>query len=233
MSRVPGSSQEDQDGQDVLPAVHESLQSLASLRHRHVDTVTRLERGQSLRNTDAEGLLMRINETKDSLQRLELGLEEGGLVIALTEYEQQLEQDQVQREVELLKIKDENDWLREELEETERRLEDVLSTIAALEIDKQHHHFIQETKVSEQEADIKPVVPSKIPVGSFRVEEEKRINRALSRDRSGRTKMIRERSMSRIPVFSHRSSYHEPEESLPEGRGRRRFPDNSGGIATR
>ena len=149
MSRVPGSGQEDQDGQDgqdVLPAVHESLHSLASLRHRHVDTVTRLERGQSLRNTDAEGLLMRINETKDSLQRLELGLEEGGLVIALTEYEQQLEQDQVQREVELLKIKDENDWLREELEETERRLEDVLSTIAALEITKQHHHFIQEVK---------------------------------------------------------------------------------------
>ena len=51
-------------------------------------------------------------------------------------------------------------------------------------------------------------MPSKIPVGFFRVEEEKRINRALSRDRSGMTKMIRERSMSRIPVFSNRSPYH-------------------------
>ena len=65
-----------------------------------------------------------------------------------------------------------------------------------------------QTKISEQEADIKPVVPSKIPVGFFRVEEEKRINRALSRDRSGMTKMIRERSMSRIPVFSNRPPYH-------------------------
>lgn len=150
MSRVPGSGQEDQEGQDVLPAVHESLHSLASLKHRHVETLTRLgqARSQSHCNSDTEGLLMRlrINETKDSLQRLELGLEEGGLVIALSEYEQQFEQDQVQREIELLKIKNENDWLREELEETERRLEDVLSTIAALEIGKKHHHFIQEVK---------------------------------------------------------------------------------------
>ena len=120
MSRVPGPGQENQD---VLPAVHESLHSLASLRHRHVETVTRLERGLFHRNTntDTEGLLMRINEVKDSHQRIELGLEEGKLVIALSEYEQQLEQDQVQRDIELLKIKDENDWLREELEETERR----------------------------------------------------------------------------------------------------------------
>ena len=56
----------------------------------------------------------------------------------------------------------------------------------------------------EQEADTKTVVPSKIPVGSFRVEEERRINRALSRERSslGSKRMVRERSMSRIPIFS-------------------------------
>ena len=144
MSRVPGPGQENQD---VLPALHESLHSLASLRHRHVETVTRLERGLFHRNTDTEGLLMRINEVKDSHQRIELGLEEGKLVIALSEYEQQLEQDQVQRDIELLKIKDENDWLREELEETERRLEEVLSTIAALEIGEEHHHFIKEVHI--------------------------------------------------------------------------------------
>ena len=68
-----------------------------------------------------------------------------------------------------------------------------------------------QTKLGEQEADVKPVAPSKIPVGWYRVEEEKRINRALSRDRSSLAasssgKMVRERSMSRIPVFSSRSS---------------------------
>ena len=89
---------------------------------------------------------MRITEVKESLQRLDLGLVEGELVMALSDCEEKLEQDQVQGELELLKIKDENDWLREELEETEKKLEDVLSRIAILEVDKQHHNFIQEVK---------------------------------------------------------------------------------------
>ena len=118
--------------------------TLTSLRHCHVETVKSLESGQSHGNRDSEGLLMRINEVKGSLQRLDLGLEEGKLVVALSQYGEQLEQDQVQGEIELSKIKDENDWLREELEETEKRLEDVLTTIAVLEIRKQQHHFIQE-----------------------------------------------------------------------------------------
>ena len=141
MSRVPGPGQDDRD---VLPTVQESLHTLTSLRHRHVETVKRLESGESHGNRDSEGVLMRINEVKGSLQRLDLGLEEGKLVVALSQYGEQLEQDQVQGEIELSKIKDENDWLREELEETEKRLEDVLTTIAVLEIRKQQHHFIQE-----------------------------------------------------------------------------------------
>ena len=141
MSRVhrPG-----QDDRDVLSAVQESLNTLTSLKHRHVDTVKRLESGKSHGNRDSERHHMRINEVKDSLHRLDLGLEEGKLVVALSEYEKQLEQDQIQGEIELMKIKDENDWLREELEEAEKRLEDVLTTIAVLEIRKQHHHFIKE-----------------------------------------------------------------------------------------
>ena len=33
---------------------------------------------------------------------------------------------------------------------------------------------------SEQEADLRPITPSKIPVGAWRAEEEKAINRALN-----------------------------------------------------
>ena len=67
--------------------------------------------------------------------------------------------------------------------------------------------FTVQARQLEQEADTKPVVASKIPVGSFRVEEERRINRALSRERSsvGGGRIVRERSMSRIPVFSTNS----------------------------
>ena len=135
-----------QDVLDIIPAVGESVKILTSLRNQHLETVRKLENSKFSDNRDCEGLLMRITEVKESLQRLDLGLVEGELVMALSDCEEKLEHDQVQGELELLKIKDENDWLREELEETEKKLEDVLSRIAILEVDKQHHNFIQEVK---------------------------------------------------------------------------------------
>ena len=102
-------------------------------------------------------------------------------------------------------LQDENDWLREELEDTEKRLEDALSRLAQLEEEKKHWDFMEETRRNEKEANLKPVTPSKIPVGSFRVEEEKAINRALN----GQTDSNRAASPpppSRIPKFFKPSS---------------------------
>merc|ERR1711915_105357 len=70
--------------------------------------------------------------------------------------------------------------LREELEDTDKKLEDAMSRLAQLEEEKKHWDFMEETRRNEKEATLKPVTPSKIPVGSFRVEEEKAINRALT-----------------------------------------------------
>ena len=59
-------------------------------------------------------------------------------------------------------------------------------------------------RLGEQEADIRPVTPSKIPVGAFRVEEEKAINRALNTV-PGQPSPERSTSPappSRIPKFS-------------------------------
>ena len=66
------------------------------------------------------------------------------------------------------------------MEDTEKKLEDAMSRLAQLEEEKKHWDFMEETRRNEKEANLKPVTPSKIPVGSFRVEEEKAINRALN-----------------------------------------------------
>ncbi len=44
----------------------------------------------------------------------------------------------------LLILEDENEWLREELEDTERRLEDALARLAQMEEEKQHWLFMEE-----------------------------------------------------------------------------------------
>jgi hypothetical protein len=41
-------------------------------------------------------------------------------------------------------LEDENEWLREELEDTERRLEDALARLAHMEEEKQHWLFMEE-----------------------------------------------------------------------------------------
>ena len=57
---------------------------------------------------------------------------------------------------------------------------------------------------------MKPVTPSKIPVGSFRVEEEKAINRALNGHHDSNREPSRATSPSppsRIPKFSGGTNY--------------------------
>jgi hypothetical protein len=45
---------------------------------------------------------------------------------------------------------DENEWLREELEDTERRLEDALARLAHMEEEKRHWLFLQEVSLFAQ-----------------------------------------------------------------------------------
>jgi hypothetical protein len=47
-------------------------------------------------------------------------------------------------------LEDENEWLREELEDTERRLEDALARLAHMEEEKQHWLFMQEVSLCAQ-----------------------------------------------------------------------------------
>ena len=64
---------------------------------------------------------------------------------------------------------------------------------------------MEETKKSEKEANMRPVTPSKIPVGSFRVEEEKAINRALN-GQNDSNRAVSPPPPSRIPKFFKASS---------------------------
>ena len=68
-----------------------------------------------------------------------------------------------------------------------------------------------QVRKNEKEADLRPVTPSKIPVGAFRVEEEKAINRALNggpangsmdSNRQSSERAVSPAPPSRIPKFS-------------------------------
>ena len=58
-------------------------------------------------------------------------------------------------------------------------MQEALADLAVLQDEKKEWEFREELKTIN-EINVRPVTPSKIPVGSWRVEEEKELNRALA-----------------------------------------------------
>ena len=57
-----------------------------------------------------------------------------------------MEADKIQMKLEMKRVKDENDWLRDELEETEKKLHEALGRITYLEEEKKSNDFLSEVK---------------------------------------------------------------------------------------
>merc|ERR1719323_203163 len=194
------------DGSNLLTLVKTNQSGLKTLRDDHLEILSNIRdadnNNQEVVSKDIED---RISAVTESLQLLEVGVAESGVMLSLAAHFDQMESERSLTKMEMKRVKGENDWLREELEDTEKKLEDAMSRLAQLEEEKKHWDFMEETRRNEKEANLKPVTPSKIPVGSFRVEEEKAINRALN----GQTDSNRAASPpppSRIPKFFKPSS---------------------------
>ena len=127
---------------EVLARVRCSTAGLASLRADHLRILDSLHAESSGRPAaDRESLKQRTNAVTESLQQLELGLAEGGLMLALAHQFDTLEAERSVARLEMRRVKDENDWLREELEDTERRLQEALAKLAELEVQETQREF--------------------------------------------------------------------------------------------
>ena len=131
----------------LLDSISGSTGSLEVLHHQHQQV-----RRSLLRQTDQTGedLQHRISEVKRTLDQLDLGVNEGRLMLTIINYLDSLEAAQAEAGLQMVKMKDENDWLREELEEAERRLEDTLARIATLEVEQEQHLLMQEVSTDIQ-----------------------------------------------------------------------------------
>lgn len=203
------------DQKNIIARTRECGAGLTSLRDDHLSILTNIRNEEENRRNTGEGgdkgIEERISAVTESLQLLEVGVAESGVMLSLASHFDTLEADRSMARLEMRRVKDENDWLREELEDTEKRLEDALARLAGLEEEKKHWLFMEEVRKNEKEADLRPVTPSKIPVGAFRVEEEKAINRALNggpangsmdSNRQSSERAVSPAPPSRIPKFS-------------------------------
>merc|ERR1719232_1826785 len=85
----------------------------------------------------------RISAVTESLQLLEVGVAESGIMLSLAAHFDMMESERSLTKMEMRRVKDENDWLREELEDTEKKLEDAMSRLAQPEEEKKHWDFME------------------------------------------------------------------------------------------
>ena len=163
---------------------------------------------RSGKSPSADSLLEeRIDNVTRSLERLEVGIEESAVIIGLSGHFQRLEADRATLRLEMGRVQDENDWLREELGETQKMLQEAAAELEGLREEKRRWEFEEELKAAASETNLRPITPSKIPVGGFRLQEEKAINRALNGGGGGGESKSRAVSPgpSRIPMGNWRS----------------------------
>ena len=142
-------------GDDVIVRTRNCEAGLASLRDDHENILSHLKVKD--RQSHEEIFKERISEVAETLEDLELGVDESDIISTLAEHFDMLESDQSMNKMEVIRIKDENDWLREELEDVEKRLEEVLEKLAGLDEEKKHWLFIEEVCQANSRQSIKKV----------------------------------------------------------------------------
>ena len=141
------------DSDDLLSLVKNNRAGLKTLRDDHLDILSEIRNEEENRRNSAEAdtagdrdLEERISAVTESLQMLEVGVAESGVMLSLAAHFDMLESERSITRMEMRRVKDENDWLREELEDTEKRLEEALSRLAGLEEEKKHWQFLEQVE---------------------------------------------------------------------------------------
>ena len=155
MYRVVGDANNDvlADNSDLLDLVKNNRAGLKTLRDDHLDILSEIRNEEQNRrnNTETDSgsdreFEERISAVTESLQMLEVGVAESGVMLSLAAHFDMLESERSITRMEMRRVKDENDWLREELEDTEKRLEEALSRLAGLEEEKKHWQFLEQVR---------------------------------------------------------------------------------------
>ena len=207
--------------EDIVSQTKVVRNGLGALRDDHFGILSRIRNEEKVENKDCDMLRLRVENVSRTLERLELGLEESTVILRLHEHFERLEADRSTLRLEMNRVQDENDWLREELAELQNKYADASLELVDLQEEKKKWEFEQELKKEVSESQVRPVTPSKIPVGSWRVEEEKDINRALNGEKPP--------APSKIPMGNWRSKAGSAYQSLMEKESKKKAAAASSG----
>ncbi|XP_006901291.1 PREDICTED: kinesin light chain 3 [Elephantulus edwardii] len=164
--------------EELVRQTRQVVQGLEALRAEHHGLAGHL--AEALAGQDAVGGLEMLEEkhqvVSHSLEAIELGLGEAQVLLALSAHVGALEAEKQRLRAQARRLAQENAWLREELEETQRRLRASEEAVAQLEEEKNHLEFLGQLRQYDPPAEDQSETPPRRDslASLFPSEEEER-----------------------------------------------------------
>ncbi|KAM7058412.1 kinesin light chain 3 isoform 2-T3 [Molossus nigricans] len=164
--------------EELVRQTRQVVQGLEALRAEHRGLAGHL--AEALAGQGAVAGLELLEEKQQvvshSLEAIELGLGEAQVLLALSAHVGALEAEKQRLRAQARRLAQENTWLREELEETQRRLRASEESVAQLEEEKSHLEFLGQLRQYDLPAEGQPESPPRRDslASLFPSEEEER-----------------------------------------------------------
>lgn len=123
--------------EEIVSNTKTVLQGLEALRVEHMSLVT-----PTTDNVAVRGDLDKVALVQRHIESIELGLGEAQMILALTSHLQNIEADKQKLRTQMRRLCQENAWLRDELANTQQKLQTSEQMVAQLEEEKKHLEFM-------------------------------------------------------------------------------------------
>ncbi|EAT43016.1 AAEL005502-PA [Aedes aegypti] len=125
--------------EEIVSNTKTVLQGLEALRVEHLTLISNLTEG-SKKDPDKSEIVMK------NIENIELGLGEAQVIVVLASHLQNIEAEKQKLRTQVRRLCQENAWLRDELANTQQKLQSSEQTVAQLEEEKKHLEFMASVK---------------------------------------------------------------------------------------
>ncbi|XP_025935098.1 kinesin light chain 1 isoform X5 [Apteryx rowi] len=143
---------------EIIAKTKQVINGLEALKNEHNSILqSLLETLKCLKKDDETNLVEeKSNMIRKSLEMLELGLSEAQVMMALSNHLNAVESEKQKLRAQVRRLCQENQWLRDELANTQQKLQKSEQSVAQLEEEKKHLEFMNQLK--KYDDDISPSV---------------------------------------------------------------------------
>ncbi|XP_029207374.1 kinesin light chain 1-like isoform X5 [Acropora muricata] len=144
MTNLEGSKKWSQD--EIINNTRNVVRGLETLKNEHSGLLNNLTSNPAKNGGEAELEMEKGSIIQESIEKIELGLGEAQVMMALCSHLSTVEAEKQKLKAQVKRLCQENAWLREELSVTQQKLQESEQKVAQLEEEKKHLEFMNSIK---------------------------------------------------------------------------------------